>query len=96
MAAAAGVEIASVGALQQPSQGHGDDVSAIFGRRVSLMGVEKSPHQARASFKSEILQALITDIDPDNRVKQAMNEINSAKRFKFAVAEKAEGQKILQ
>ena len=48
MAAAAGVEIASVGALQQPSQGHGDDVSAIFGHRVSLMGVEKSPHQARA------------------------------------------------
>ena len=39
---------------------------------------------------------MITDIDPDNRVKQAMNEINSAKRLKFAVAEKAEGQKILQ
>ena len=29
-------------------------------------------------------------------MKQAMNEINSAKRLKFAVAEKAEGQKILQ
>lgn len=48
MAAAAGDEIAGVGAFQQPSQGHGDDVSAIFGRRVSLMGVEKSTLQARA------------------------------------------------
>ena len=48
MAAAAGDEIAGVGAFQQPSQGHGDDVSAIFGRRVSLVGVEKSTLQARA------------------------------------------------
>ena len=48
MAAAAGDEITGVGAFQQPSQGHGDDVSAIFGRRVSLMGVEKSTLQARA------------------------------------------------
>ena len=38
MATAAGVEVAGVGALNQPSQGHGDDVSAIFGRRVLLMG----------------------------------------------------------
>eukprot|EP00956_Cyclotella_meneghiniana_P011062 scaffold15479_cov65-Cyclotella_meneghiniana.AAC.2 len=34
MAASAGVEIASVGAFNQPSQGHGDDVLAIFGRRL--------------------------------------------------------------
>ena len=43
---------------------------------------------------SQILQALITDIDPAEKVKQVMNEINSAKRLKFAVAEKAEGQKM--
>merc|ERR1719162_1863864 len=42
-----------------------------------------------------ILQTLITDLDPDQRVKNAMNEINS-KRLKFAVAERAEGDKILQ
>ena len=48
MAAGAGVEIAGVGAFNQPSQGHGDDVLAIFGRRMSLMGVEKSTHQGRA------------------------------------------------
>ena len=48
MAAGAGVEIAGVGAFNQSSQGHGDDVPAIFGRRMSLMGVEKSTHQGRA------------------------------------------------
>jgi len=44
----------------------------------------------------QILQALITDLDPDQRVKNAMNEINSSKRLKYAVAERAEGDKILQ
>lgn len=41
-------------------------------------------------------QVLITDIDPDKRVKDAMNEINASKRLKYAVAERAEGDKILQ
>lgn len=40
-------------------------------------------------------KTLITDLDPDQRVKNAMNEINSSKRLKFAVAERAEGDKIL-
>lgn len=39
---------------------------------------------------------MITDLDPDQRVKNAMNEINSSKRLKYAVAERAEGDKILQ
>jgi len=43
-----------------------------------------------------IVQALITDLDPDIKVKNAMNEINSSKRLKFAVAERAEGEKILE
>ena len=47
-------------------------------------------------LKKKILQTLITDLDPDQRVKNAMNEINSSKRLKFAVAERAEGDKILQ
>merc|ERR1712157_321112 len=48
------------------------------------------------SYGYQIVQALITDLDPDQRVKNAMNEINSSKRLKFAVAERAEGDKILQ
>ena len=38
-----------------------------------------------SDYGYQILQALITDIDPDIRVKQAMNEIISAKRRKYAV-----------
>ena len=33
---------------------------------------------------------------PTTQVKNAMNEINSSKRLKFAVAERAEGEKILE
>merc|ERR1712085_199700 len=49
-----------------------------------------------SDYGYQILQALITDIDPAEKVKNAMNEINSSKRLKFAVAERAEGDKILQ
>jgi len=44
----------------------------------------------------QILQVLITELDPPERVKRAMNEINSNERLKYAVAEQAEGQKILK
>eukprot|EP00727_Mastigamoeba_balamuthi_P009924 m51a1_g5554 putative spfh band 7 phb domain-containing membrane-associated protein family isoform 1 (295) ;mRNA; r:550295-551618 len=42
-----------------------------------------------------IKQALVTDIDPDQRVKDAMNEINAAQRIRMAAVEKAEAEKIL-
>lgn len=41
-----------------------------------------------------IIKALITDIDPDQKVKHAMNEINAAKRLKEAAREYAEAEKI--
>ena len=41
-----------------------------------------------------IVKALITDIDPDAKVKHAMNEINAAKRMKEAAKEYAEADKI--
>ncbi len=41
-----------------------------------------------------IIKALITDIDPDAKVKHAMNEINAAKRMKEAAKEYAEAEKI--
>mmetsp|Transcript_33569 Transcript_33569/g.80313 ORF Transcript_33569/g.80313 Transcript_33569/m.80313 type:complete len:280 (+) Transcript_33569:197-1036(+) len=73
------------------------ELDAVFEAKEDLALAVKNALQATMSdYGYQILQALITDIDPDIRVKQAMNEINSAKRLKFAVAEKAEGQKILQ
>lgn len=73
------------------------ELDAVFEAKEDLaLAVKNALSETMSEYGYQILQALITDIDPDNRVKQAMNEINSAKRLKFAVAEKAEGQKILQ
>jgi len=73
------------------------ELDAVFEAKEDLaLAVKNALSVQMNEYGYQILQALITDIDPDNRVKQAMNEINSAKRLKYAVAEKAEGQKILQ
>jgi len=41
-----------------------------------------------------IKESLVTDIDVDERVKGAMNEINAAQRLRMAAVEKAEAEKI--
>lgn len=43
-----------------------------------------------------IQKALVTDIDPDPKVKSAMNEINAAERMRVAATEKGEADKILK
>jgi len=42
-----------------------------------------------------IIQVLVIDIDPDAKVKQAMNEINENRRLRMAAQEKAEAEKII-
>jgi len=42
-----------------------------------------------------IIGALVNDIDPDARVKEAMNEINAAQRMRKAAEEKGEAEKTL-
>ena len=36
-----------------------------------------------AAFGFMIIQTLVTDIEPDHKVKDAMNEINSAQRYRY-------------
>ena len=43
-----------------------------------------------------ICQTLVTDIAPNNRVRDAMNEINSSMRIKEASYQRAEGEKLLK
>lgn len=43
-----------------------------------------------------IVKALVTDIDPDPKVKAAMNEINAAQRLRVAATEKGEAERILK
>lgn len=51
--------------------------------------------EAMEDFGYDIRQTLITDIDPDAKVKQAMNEINTQERLRLAAAQKAEAEYIL-
>jgi len=72
------------------------ELDAAFEAKEDLaLSVKNALSKTMSSYGYQILQALITDLDPDVRVKNAMNEINSSKRIKFAVAEQAEGRKIL-
>lgn len=53
--------------------------------------LEKIMHE----YGYQIMQALVTDLTPDAKVRNAMNEINASKRNKEAAREKAEGDKVL-
>ena len=43
----------------------------------------------------EVLNALVTDLQPNQKVVDAMNQINAERRLRLAAEEKAEGQKVL-
>ncbi|VFQ86629.1 unnamed protein product [Cuscuta campestris] len=58
--------------------------------------VENELEKAMSAYGYEIVQTLIVDIEPDEHVKKAMNEINAAARLRLAANEKAEAEKILQ
>lgn len=46
------------------------------------------------NFGYGIVKALVTDIDPDSKVKMSMNEINAAQRLREAAIQQAEADKI--
>lgn len=56
--------------------------------------VQQELSETIAEYGYSIIKALVTDIDPDAKVKHSMNEINAAKRMKEAAKEYAEADKI--
>lgn len=56
--------------------------------------VKEELAKCMSSFGWEIVQALVTDIVPDAKVRTAMNDINAAQRSRVAAVEKAEAAKI--
>lgn len=50
--------------------------------------------KSMSGFGYQIIQTLITDIEPAAKVKAAMNEINAAQRLRLAAYEHSEGEKI--
>jgi len=72
------------------------ELDSVFEAKEELaLSVKNSLQESFSRFGYTIIQALITDLDPDQRVKNAMNEINASKRAKDAAVEQAEGAKIL-
>ncbi len=69
----------------------------VFEKKDEIADVVKEElSQVMESFGYGIVKALVTDIDPNAKVKEAMNEINAAQRLRIAAAEKGEADKILQ
>jgi regulator of protease activity HflC (stomatin/prohibitin superfamily) len=69
-----------------------DDVFAEKDKIARAVQMELS--ETIAQYGYAIVKALVTDIDPDAKVKHSMNEINAAKRMKEAAKEYAAADKI--
>jgi regulator of protease activity HflC (stomatin/prohibitin superfamily) len=59
------------------------------------MHIQETLHRQMAEYGYEIVKALITNIEPDARVKDAMNNINASQRNQVAAAAQGDGQKTL-
>ncbi len=69
----------------------------VFARKDEIaVAIKTQIAQAMDDFGYGIIQALVTDIDPDAKVKEAMNEINAAQRLRVAASEKGEADRILK
>jgi regulator of protease activity HflC (stomatin/prohibitin superfamily) len=69
----------------------------VFERKEEIADtVRDELSELMSDFGFSILKALVTDIDPDAKVKAAMNEINEAQRLRVAANEKGEAEKILK
>ena len=61
------------------------DLDDVFAKKDEIAdGVKSELCQMMENFGYGILKALVTDIDPDPKVKEAMNEINAAQRLRIA------------
>jgi len=71
------------------------ELDDVFAKKEDIaLAVQKNIHDSMDEYGYHILKALITDIDPDHKVKDAMNRINAAKREKEAALEEGEAHKI--
>lgn len=69
----------------------------LFSKKDEIaVDVKKELHDTMIDFGYEIIKTLVTDIQPDEHVKHAMNEINTAQRLRMAATQKAEAEKIMR
>lgn len=68
----------------------------VFENKDEIADAVKSElEETMDDFGYGITKTLVTDIDPDEKVKASMNEINAAERMRAAAMEKGEADKIL-
>jgi len=67
----------------------------VFVKKDDIANAVRSELQeAMNNYGYDIVRALVTDIDPDNQVKEAMNRINAAEREKIAAEYEGEAERI--
>jgi len=72
------------------------ELDDVFAKKEDIaIAVQNNISQSMAEYGYAIIKALITDIDPDHKVKDAMNRINAAKRDREAAYEDGEAKKIM-
>jgi len=57
--------------------------------------LKKALYEVMDTYGFKIHNALVTDLSPDQKVKNAMNEITAQRNYKNAAKNKAEGEKML-
>eukprot|EP00793_Prasinoderma_coloniale_P003964 PRCOL_00006805-RA len=71
------------------------DLDDVFTTKEEIaQAVKDELGKAMANYGYEILQTLVTDIEPAANVKAAMNDINAAHRQRVATLERAEAEKL--
>lgn len=67
----------------------------VFVRKDDIaIAVKRELNEAMMAYGYDIINTLVTDIDPDIQVKNAMNRINAAEREKVATEFESEAQRI--
>jgi len=68
----------------------------VFVRKDDIaIAVKAELNEAMQNYGYDIIKTLVTDIDPDAQVKEAMNRINAAEREKIAAQFEGDAQRIL-
>lgn len=71
------------------------ELDDVFAKKDDIaIAVQRNIANSMTQYGYNIVKALITDIDPDHKVKESMNRINAAKREKEAALQEAEAKKI--
>lgn len=68
----------------------------VFERKDDIaIAVKQELNDAMSEYGFDIIKTLVTDIDPDGQVKEAMNRINAAEREKIAAQYEGDAARIL-